>query len=60
MRTYEELNSLLRTHSGLLARRHHPELAGSFDWLLRDVRLTLVLPGIYAAPEIAGSWQTRA
>jgi very-short-patch-repair endonuclease len=60
VRTHEELNSLLRTHGGLLARRHHPELTGSFDWLLREGRLIPVLPGVYATPEIAGSWQTRA
>jgi hypothetical protein len=60
VRTHEELNSLLRIHGGLVARRYHPQLAGSFDWLLRGGRLTPVLPGVYAAPEIAGSWQTRA
>jgi very-short-patch-repair endonuclease len=54
VRTHEELNSLLRTHSGLLARRHHPELAGSFDWLLREGRLTLVL----RAARIKG-WQAN-
>jgi len=59
VRNHEELDSLLRIHGGLVARRYHPQLAGSFDWLLREGRLTPVLPGVYAAPEIAGSWQTR-
>jgi very-short-patch-repair endonuclease len=57
---HEEVNSLLRARGGLVVRRDHPELAGSFDWLLRERRLVTVLPGVYAAPEIAGSWQTRA
>jgi len=47
-------------HGGVVARRSHPQLAGSFDWLLREGRLTRVLPGVYAAPEMAGTWQTRA
>ena len=55
----KEVNSLLRVNGGLVARRDHPQLTGSFDWLLRERRLVTVLPGVYAAPEIAGSWQTR-
>jgi hypothetical protein len=57
---HDELNSLLRARGGLVVRRDHPELAGSFDWLLREGRLATVLPGVYAAPAIAESWQTGA
>jgi very-short-patch-repair endonuclease len=57
---HEQLNSLLRARGGLVVRRDHPELAGSFDWLLREGRLATVLPGVYVAPAIAESWQTRA
>lgn len=60
MKAHEEVNSLLRAGAGLVARRDHPQLAASFDWLVRNGRLTAVLPGIYAAPESAHSWQTRA
>ena len=42
-----------------MIRRDNPQLAGSFDWLVRGGRLTAVLPGVYATPEIASSWQTR-
>jgi len=42
-----------------VARRDHPHLAGSFDWLVREGRLAAVLPGVYAAPEIARTWHTR-
>lgn len=54
-----EVNALLQTGGGLVARRDHPHLAGSFDWLVREGRLAAVLPGVYAAPEIARTWQTR-
>ncbi|HEY9470737.1 MAG TPA: hypothetical protein VIQ76_14100, partial [Propionibacteriaceae bacterium] len=60
MNAHEQLNSLLRARGGLVVRRDHPELAGSFDWLLREGRLATVLPGVYVAPAIAESWQTRA
>jgi hypothetical protein len=43
-----------------VARRDHPQLAGSFDWLVRDGRLTAVLPSICASPDVAHGWQTRA
>jgi hypothetical protein len=53
-----EVNALLQAADGLVSRRDHPDLAGSFDWLLRAGRLTAVLPGVYAASEIAHTWQT--
>ena len=39
---------LLRADGGLVVRRDHPELGGSFDWLIREGRLAMVLPGVYA------------
>jgi very-short-patch-repair endonuclease len=59
VKTHQEVNALLRVGGGLVVRRDNPQLAGSFDWLVRQRRLTTVLPGVYAAPEIATSWQTR-
>ena len=59
MRAREEINVLLRLGGGLLVRRDHPELAGSLDRLVREGTLTPVLPGIYATPEIAHSWQGK-
>jgi hypothetical protein len=53
----DELSSLLRARGGLVVRHDRPELAGSFDWLLREGRLATVLPGVYAAPAIAESWR---
>ena len=56
----DEVELLLRANGGLVVRRDHPELGGSFDWLIREGRLATVLPGVYATPEIARTWQTRA
>jgi very-short-patch-repair endonuclease len=54
-----EVNALLQAAGGLVSRRDHPDLAASFDWLVREGRLTAVLPGVYAASDIAHAWQTR-
>jgi very-short-patch-repair endonuclease len=54
-----EVNALLQASGGLISRRDHPELAASFDWLVRKGSLTAVLPGVYAAPQIAHTWQTK-
>ena len=54
-----EVNALLQAAGGLVSRRDHPDLAASFDWLVREGRLTAVLPGVYAASELAHAWQTR-
>jgi hypothetical protein len=45
---HAEVNALLQAGGGLVARRDHPQLAGSFDWLLRDGRLATVLRFIAA------------
>jgi very-short-patch-repair endonuclease len=60
MRTHDEVELLLRDGGGLVVRRDHPELGGSFDWLIREGKLVTVLPGVYATPEIAQTWRTRA
>jgi very-short-patch-repair endonuclease len=60
MHARDEIELLLRAVGGLVARRDHPELDGSFDWLLREGRLATVLPGVYATPEIAQTWRIRA
>jgi very-short-patch-repair endonuclease len=52
-----EISRLLA--GGLVVRRHHPELAGAIDWGLRTRRLKAVLPGVYAAPELAHLPDTR-
>lgn len=59
MRARDEVDFLLRIGSGLVVRRDHPQLGGSFDSLIREGRLAVVLPGVYATPEIASTWQTR-
>jgi hypothetical protein len=56
--TVTEFAHLLNT-TGLVVRRHHPELAGAIDWALRTRRLTAVLPGVYSVPEIAQLPDTR-
>jgi hypothetical protein len=55
----QEVDALLQAAGGLVSRRDHPELAASFDSLMRQGKLTAVLPGVYAVPEIAQTWQTR-
>jgi len=60
MRACVEIESLLNAGGGLLVRRDHPDLGGSVDWLIREGRLAPVLPGVYAASEIARTWQIRA
>jgi very-short-patch-repair endonuclease len=60
MRARAEVDLLLRAGGGLVVRRDHPQLGASFDSLIREGRLATVLPGVYATPEIARTWQTRA
>ena len=56
--THKDLTRLLDTN-GLVVRRHHPELTGAIDWALQTRRLTAILPGVYAAAEIAHLPDTR-
>lgn len=53
MRTSLEIEQLLNANGGVIARRDHPELRGSLEWLVRSERLTAVVPGVYAAPPSA-------
>ncbi len=53
MSSINDVQRLLRTGGGIVARRGHPELAGTLDWLLRQDLIAAVLPGIYAIPEQA-------
>ena len=50
MKSCDEVVRLLRQGGGVIARRDHPGLTGSLDWLLRTGRLAPVLPGVYASP----------
>jgi hypothetical protein len=49
----------LQTTEGVIARREHPKLASSIDWLVRNGGLRAVLPGVYARPEMCDSINTR-
>lgn len=60
MRAHDEVELLLRADGGLVVRRDHPHLVGSFDWLIHQGKLVTVLPGVYADPEFARTWQARA
>ena len=53
MRTSTEIERLLNAQGGVIARRDHPELRGTLDWLVRSNQLLTVLPGVYAAPAAA-------
>jgi hypothetical protein len=44
---------------GVIARREHPKLASTIDWLVRNGSLRAVLPGVYAQPEICDLLPTR-
>jgi len=55
-----DISFILRRQGGLISRRSHPELAGAIDGLLRRGDLVSVLPGVYAAPDVADAPITRA
>lgn len=59
MRTLQpEIQQLLATE-GVIARREHPELASTIDWLVRNGSLRAVLPGVYAQLEMCDLFPTR-
>jgi very-short-patch-repair endonuclease len=53
-----DIQQLLVT-DGVIARREHPKLASTIDWLVRNGSLRAVLPGVYAQPEICDLLPTR-
>jgi very-short-patch-repair endonuclease len=55
MKARSEVELLIRRGGGLISRRHHPSLANTMAWLVRQGKLVPVLPGIYAPPEAARS-----
>ena len=46
----------MRAQGGTLRRRDRPELSGAIDWLIRQGKLSAVLPGIYCMTE----WRQEA
>ena len=48
-----QLGPLFAEGGGVVRRREHPELATTFDRLLRIKELTAVLPGVYAPTAVA-------
>ena len=54
-----ELGRLLADGGGLIARRCHPELVASMEWLVHRGELTSLLPGIYATPVAAADQLVR-
>ncbi len=59
MRALQHDIQQLLAAEGVIARREHPKLASSIDWLVRNGGLRAVLPGVYAAPEMCDSVGTR-
>ena len=50
---------LVLGEQGVLARRQHPKLASTLDWMLRRGELGAVLPGVYTAASEAASLPAR-
>ncbi|HEY0239636.1 MAG TPA: DUF559 domain-containing protein [Friedmanniella sp.] len=58
MSLQDEVRSIV-DREGVIARREHPELAGSIARLRRQGDLVSVLPGVYAAAGVAGERAVR-
>lgn len=54
----DEVRSIV-SREGVIARRQHPELAGSIDRLVRTGSLAAVLPGVYSAAASSRQRSTR-
>jgi very-short-patch-repair endonuclease len=54
----EDVHDLV-ARAGVVARRDHRHLSGSFDRLLRNGELVAILPGVYADAGRASAWETR-
>lgn len=59
MKTHDEVERLIHTGNGIIARREHPELSGTLDWLLRQRVIGPVLPGVYAPVDRVGDPDVR-
>jgi hypothetical protein len=53
-----ELGRLLADGGGLIARRCHPELIASMEWLVQRGELMSLLPGIYGDGRVGGEGST--
>lgn len=53
-----DVTELLRSDA-VIARRHHPELSRTLDWLLRRGELATLLPGVYCDPGSRSDLNTR-
>lgn len=59
MKPSTELVRILAGSDGLIARRHHRDLAAAIDWAVRNRELVPVLPAVYALPAVAAEPRTR-
>jgi very-short-patch-repair endonuclease len=50
VQTTDQIELLLRTSGGVVARADHPELATAMAWMVRSGRLNALLPGVYTSP----------
>ncbi len=50
---------LILSERGVIARRDHPQLLGTLDRLIRRGDLCAVLPGVYASPKVATTFDVR-
>ena len=54
MDSFAEVERVLTAQGGVIARRDHPELRGTLEWLVRSDQLVAVVPGVYAASGSSG------
>ena len=55
MSLQDEVRSVVE-REGVIARKDHPGLAGAIAWLVRRGELAPVLPGVFCAHEVAGTF----
>ncbi|GAB2593221.1 endonuclease domain-containing protein [Microlunatus antarcticus] len=58
MTLQDEVRSVVE-REGVIARKDHPDLAGAIAWLVRRGELAPVLPGVFCAHEVAGTFEAR-
>lgn len=59
MRAMAEIERVLTSSHGVIARQDHPELRVTLDYLLRQGALVAVLPGVYAPRAVADRSEVR-